>query len=68
MKEKKKNSDYESSKIGKKNYNKLNINVQLNRELIEELKKNIISSGGSLLNGGVKYYIEDLIKEILKKA
>ena len=39
MKEIKKKSQYDSTKIYTKNYNKLNINVQLNRELIDKLKE-----------------------------
>lgn len=56
MKEKIKKSQYESSKSYSKNYNKLNINVQLDRELINILKDK--------LNGSVslKYYLEELIK------
>jgi hypothetical protein len=56
MKEKVKKSQYESTKDYTKNYNKLNINVQLDRELINILKDK--------LNGSVslKYYLEELIK------
>ena len=56
MKEIKKKSQYDSTKIYTKNYNKLNINVQLNRELIEKLKEK--------LNGiSLKNYLEELIKK-----
>lgn len=56
MKEKVKKSQYESTKEYTKNYNKLNINVQLNRELIEILK--------SKLNGhSLKNYLEELIRK-----
>lgn len=56
MKEKVKKSQYESTKEYTKNYNKLNINIQLDRELINILKHK--------LNGSVslKYYLEELIK------
>jgi hypothetical protein len=56
MKEKVKKSQYESTKEYTKNYNKLNINVQLDRELINMLKDK--------LNGSVslKNYLEELIK------
>jgi len=59
MKEKLKKSQYESSKNYSNNYNKLNINVQLDRELINTLKDK--------LNGSVslKYYLEELIKNNL---
>ena len=61
MKEKLKKSQYESSKNYSNNYNKLNINVQLDRELINTLKDK--------LNGSVslKYYLEELIKNNLYK-
>jgi len=39
-----------------KNYNKLNINVQLNRELIENLKLKLGSSVS------IKSYLENLIR------
>jgi hypothetical protein len=56
MKEIKKKSQYDSTKIYTKNYNKLNINVQLNRELIDKLKEK--------LNGiSLKNYLEELIKK-----
>jgi len=56
MKERVKKSQYESTKEYTKNYNKLNINIQLDRELINILKHK--------LNGSVslKYYLEELIK------
>ena len=56
MKEIKKKSQYDSTKIYTKNYNKLNINVQLNRELIDKLKEK--------LNGiSLKNYLKELIKK-----
>lgn len=57
MKEKMRKSQYESTKNYTKEYNKSNINVQLNRELINLIK--------GKLNGmvSVKSYIEDLIKK-----
>jgi hypothetical protein len=57
MKEKMRKSQYESTKKYTKEYNKSNINVQLNRELINLIK--------GKLNGmvSVKSYIEDLIKK-----
>lgn len=56
MMEIKKKSQYDSTKIYTKNYNKLNINVQLNRELIDKLKEK--------LNGiSLKNYLEELIKK-----
>jgi predicted DNA binding CopG/RHH family protein len=48
---------YESKKIYSKKYNKLNINVQLNRELIDNLRKKLENQGIS-----IKDYIENLIK------
>lgn len=54
MKERLKKSQYESTKDYTKNYNKLNINVQLNRELIYSLKNKL--NGSSLKN-----FIEELI-------
>lgn len=48
---------YESKKIYGKKYNKLNINVQLNRELIDNLRKKLENQGIS-----IKDYIENLIK------
>jgi hypothetical protein len=56
MKEKIKKSQYDSTKEYTKNYNKLNINVQLNRELIDKLKNRL--NGSSLKN-----YLEELIKK-----
>lgn len=57
---KKKKSEYESTKVYTKNYNKMNINVQLNRQLIEDLKKR-------LGNISVKSYLEDLITKNMEK-
>lgn len=57
MKEKIKKSQYESTKKYTKEYNKLNINVQLDRELIKNLKDRL---DGSV---SLKYYIEKLIKK-----
>ena len=51
---------YESKQKYSKKYNKENINVQLNRELIETMKEKI--SGITM-----KDYIEKLIKESLKQ-
>lgn len=50
---------YESKKFYYLKYNKENISVQLNRELIEELKL-------TLSDQSVKSYIEDLIKNSIK--
>jgi len=55
MKEKIKKSQYESTKVYTKEYNKLNINIQLNRELIDKLRAKL--NGDSLKN-----YLEELIK------
>lgn len=56
MKEKIKKSQYESTKKYSKEYNKSNINVQLDRDLINSIKEK--------LNGKMtlKSYIESLIK------
>lgn len=48
---------YESVKIYSKKYNKLNINVQLNRKLIDSLKIKLNKKQS------LKDYIENLIKE-----
>lgn len=56
MKEKIKKSQYDSTKKYSKEYNKSNINVQLDRDLINNVKEK--------LNGKMtlKSYIESLIK------
>jgi hypothetical protein len=56
MKEKIKKSQYDSTKKYTKEYNKSNINVQLDRDLINNVKEK--------LNGKMtlKSYIESLIK------
>jgi hypothetical protein len=54
--EKKLKKDYQSTKDYSKKYNKENINIQLNRELILELRKNL---GGETL----KDYLENIIRE-----
>lgn len=61
MEKKKKKSDYESTKVYTKNYNKEHINVQLNRELINKLKHILVEKDIS-----VKSYIEDLISDSIK--
>lgn len=48
---------YESKKVYGKKYNKLNINVQLNREVIDNIRPRLESEGIS-----IKDYIENLIK------
>ena len=57
MKEKIKKSQYESTKAYTKEYNKLNINVQLNRDLINKLK---VKLNGSI---SLKDYIEKIISD-----
>ena len=56
MKEKIKKSQYESTKVYTKEYNKVNINVQLDRELINKLK---VKLNGSI---SLKSYIEELLR------
>jgi len=51
---------YKSTKEYSNNYNKININVQLNRELIENIKNLIKEKNISL-----KEYIEKLLKDKL---
>ena len=60
MMEKKKKSDYQSTKEYSKKYNKENINVQLNRGLINELRKHISPFS-------IKEYLENFIKASLNK-
>lgn len=55
-----KKKKYKSTKIYSEKYNKLNINVQLNRELIDKVKENLTN-----LNMTLKEYIEKLLKEKL---
>lgn len=55
MKEKIKKSQYESTKSYNKEYNRLNINVQLNRDIINKLKSKLDESVT------LKSYIEKLI-------
>ena len=50
---------YESKRIYGDKYNKENVNVQLNRELIDDLKKKLTK------NQTMKSYIEELIKNSL---
>jgi hypothetical protein len=50
---------YESKRIYGDKYNKENVNVQLNRELINELKDKLTK------NQTMKSYIEELIKNNL---
>lgn len=57
--EKKKKSEYESTKIYTKNYNKNNINIQLDRDLVNRLRDKI---GAQTL----KNFLESYINEILK--
>jgi hypothetical protein len=59
MMEKKKKSDYKSTKEYNKKYNSENINVQLNRELINKVKDKLDGSNT------LKSYIEELIKNDL---
>ena len=54
--EKKSKKDYQSTKEYSKKYNKDNINIQINRNLISKLRKQIGSET-------IKSYIENLIKE-----
>jgi hypothetical protein len=54
--EKKSKKDYQSTKEYSKKYNKENINIQINRNLISKLRKRIGSET-------IKSYIENLIKE-----
>jgi hypothetical protein len=54
--EKKSKKDYQSTKEYSKKYNKENINIQINRNLISKLRKQIGSET-------IKSYIENLIKE-----
>lgn len=49
---------YESKKIYGKKYNKLNINVQLNREIVDNIRPRLEKEGISLKN-----YIENLINQ-----
>jgi len=56
---KKLKKDYQSTKDYSKKYNKENINVQLDRTLISELRKKI--------NISVKEFLENFIKDSLKK-
>lgn len=57
MKEKTKKSQYESTKKYTKEYNKSNINVQLDRNLINAVKRKLDNKIS------VKSYIESLIKK-----
>lgn len=59
MENKKKKTDYESTKIYTKKYNKSNINVQMDRELVSQLREKI---GGITL----KNFFEEYIREYLK--
>ena len=55
MENQKKKTEYESTKIYTKNYNKKNINIQLDRELVNSLREKISPIT-------LKGYLEDLIK------
>lgn len=55
---KKSKKDYQSTKEYSKKYNKENINIQLNRDLITNLRE-------KLENVSLKDYLENLIKEKL---
>ena len=59
MDNKKKKTDYESTKIYTKKYNKSNINVQMDRELVSQLRERI---GDTTL----KNFFEEYIREYLK--
>ena len=59
--EKKKKSQYESSKIYNKKYNKTNINIQLNRELISKLRDSISPKT-------IKSFLEEQIITHLEKG
>lgn len=52
---------YESTKLYSQKYNKENLNVQLNRELLDKLKLFL-----SEKNISMKEYIESLIKKSIK--
>jgi hypothetical protein len=56
---KKKKTDYESTKIYTKKYNQSNINVQMDRELVSQLREKI---GDTTL----KNFFEEYIREYLK--
>jgi len=58
---KKTKKKYESDVIYTKKYNKLNLNVQLNRSLLMDLKSHL--SGKKI---SMKSFIENLIRESLK--
>lgn len=55
---KKSKKNYQSTKEYSKKYNKENINIQLNRDLITNLRR-------KLENVSLKDYLENLIKEKL---
>lgn len=55
---KKKKSEYDSTKIYSNNYNKKNINIQLDRDLITKLRT-------KLGNKPLKNFLEDYITEYL---
>ncbi len=59
MENKKKKTDYESTKIYTKKYNKSNINVQMDRELVSQLREKI----GDVT---LKSFLEEYIREYLK--
>jgi hypothetical protein len=58
-KNKKSKKDYQSTKDYSKKYNKENINIQLNRLLINDLRR-------EFPNQSVKKIIEDLIQNYIK--
>ncbi len=55
---KKKKSEYESTKIYTKEYNKKNINIQLDRDLVNNLREKISPVT-------LKEYLEDIIRKSL---
>lgn len=51
---------YESKKIYGKKYNKINLNVSLDRELVLKLREKL-----SISNTSIKKFLEDYIKKSL---
>jgi len=58
MEIKKKKTDYESTKIYTKKYNKSNINVQMDRELVSRLREKL---GDTTLKSFFESYIRDYL-------
>ena len=56
---KKKKSEYESTKIYTKTYNRKNINIQLDRELVNRLRDKI---GNQTLKNFLESYINETLK------